>query len=262
MYQEHPRFESPSDQNVTIWRYMDFAKFVSMLHTGHLHFTRLDGFGDPFEGALPKRHVQAVRQARVEHQEKNPELWEHFKNLGQVKSSATEEYQELRTRIAVNCWHKNEQESAAMWSLYLKSENGIAIQSTYKKLAESFNSNDKTVIVWVGMVKYIDYEKEMFEDFNNMLLPALHKRASFQHENELRAVVCGSTPYEGNLHLDMREFPETGVDVAVDLGTLIDSIYVAPGTPEWFKQSVESVAEKYELGVPVKQSSLDDEPLW
>ena len=40
-----------------------------------------------------------------------------------------------RDCTAVNCWHINEHESAAMWDLYLKSNEGIAIQSTYQKLA-------------------------------------------------------------------------------------------------------------------------------
>jgi hypothetical protein len=34
-----------------LWRYMDFAKFTSMLLQRGLYFSRLDRLGDPFEGA-------------------------------------------------------------------------------------------------------------------------------------------------------------------------------------------------------------------
>ena len=34
-----------------LWRYMDFAKFVSMLEQRSIYFARADVLGDPFEGA-------------------------------------------------------------------------------------------------------------------------------------------------------------------------------------------------------------------
>ena len=41
MYQEHPSFNPPSD-NATLWRYMDFTKFVSLLDKSALFFVRAD----------------------------------------------------------------------------------------------------------------------------------------------------------------------------------------------------------------------------
>jgi hypothetical protein len=35
-----------------LWRYMDFAKFVSLLETRSIHFARADVLGDSFEGAV------------------------------------------------------------------------------------------------------------------------------------------------------------------------------------------------------------------
>jgi len=31
MYQKHIDFKPPEDENVKIWRYMDFTKFVSLI---------------------------------------------------------------------------------------------------------------------------------------------------------------------------------------------------------------------------------------
>ena len=44
---------------------------------------------------------------------------------------------------AINCWHMNDHESAAMWKLYLKSNEGIAVQSTYETLRDSIIDEEK-----------------------------------------------------------------------------------------------------------------------
>lgn len=55
MYKEHPVFQQPNNENIKIWRYMDFTKFMSLLDTKKLFFTRADKFEDPFEGSWPKK---------------------------------------------------------------------------------------------------------------------------------------------------------------------------------------------------------------
>lgn len=48
---EHPLFTTPDDK-YPIWRYMDFTKFVSMLASSGVYFSRADLLGDPFEGSF------------------------------------------------------------------------------------------------------------------------------------------------------------------------------------------------------------------
>ena len=40
MYIEHPIFIQPENENVKVWRYMDFTKFVSLIDAGRLFFSR------------------------------------------------------------------------------------------------------------------------------------------------------------------------------------------------------------------------------
>ena len=47
----HPVFEAPSDTSIKLWRYMDFTKFVSLLDSNSLFFSRADLLGDPYEGS-------------------------------------------------------------------------------------------------------------------------------------------------------------------------------------------------------------------
>jgi len=43
--------QKPEDP-MKVWRYIDLAKFVSMLETQSIYFSRMDLFSDPFEGAM------------------------------------------------------------------------------------------------------------------------------------------------------------------------------------------------------------------
>jgi hypothetical protein len=83
----------------------------------------------------------------------------------------------------LNSWHINEYESAAMWKLYLESDEGIAIQSTLGRLNKSLKDTKETI--FIGKIKYIDYEKESIPE-SNQYYPFLYKRKSFEYEKELR----------------------------------------------------------------------------
>jgi len=61
MYKEHPCIEKPTDENAKIWRYLDFAKFMSLLHRQALFFCRADKLSDPFEGSFSKANLELRR---------------------------------------------------------------------------------------------------------------------------------------------------------------------------------------------------------
>ena len=52
MLPELPGIELPDDADF-LWKYMSFEKFVSLLGTKSLYFTRADKFEDPLEGFIP-----------------------------------------------------------------------------------------------------------------------------------------------------------------------------------------------------------------
>ena len=237
MYREHPVFEKPKDENARIWRYMDFTKFVSILDKSALFFTRTDKLDDPFEGSCPERVI---------------EFWE--KKLGIEYTGGF--YEHLKKFTLVNCWHLNEYESAAMWKMYLKSNEGIAIISTFNRLKNSFR--DKENDVRIGRVRYIDYSR-FADPVALFTYPIMYKRKIFRHEQELRAVIQ-KLPKKG---FSPRSKPtiEDGIYVLVDLNVLIDKIYLASVSPTWQFELVKSVMKKYELNKEVIQSSLDDKPL-
>ncbi len=240
MFDKKGSIYKPKNEKVKIWRFLDFTKFVSILDTKSLFFSRLDLLGDPFEGSYPKfifDNKKHLRGTGLEHVDTFLELSSKF-----------------RRHFAVNCWHINDYESAGMWSLYLKNKDGVAIQTTFNGLADSFKKTAERISI--GQVNYIDYDQESFP-IGNISHPVFHKRKSFEHEKELRAVIWKlPKPVKNKINLD--ETPiNLGIYVPVTIKTLIKKIYVAPNSPNWFHELVKSIAKKYKLDIPVLKSDLD-----
>ena len=249
MYVAHPTFVQPSDEHIKVWRYMDFTKLVSLFDTQSLFFTRADKFDDPFEGSWPKANVSARQQI--------PDsllLPEHRENYTNSIAKLSEMCRSLPKFTAVNCWHMNEHESAAMWKLYLKSNEGIAVQSTYQKFRSAI-TDDRDV--YVGIVEYIDYEIEGI-DARNLFAPFVHKRKSFEHEREVRALVT-----TGKWPSSITEEPiEQGLKLTVNVESLVDLIYLAPNSPDWFADLVKSVVLRYGYNFQVVHSKLNERPVF
>jgi hypothetical protein len=144
-----------------------------------------------------------------------------------------------------------------MWKLYLKSDEGIAIQSTYKKLRDAVIDDEK---FFLGVVKYIDYESEWI-DARNLLSPLVHKRKNFEHEREVRAVVT-KLPTEVSGFDFTQETIARGLQLRVDLERLIENIYVAPSASDWLSGLVSDVVKQYGHTFSVVHSRLTEQPVF
>lgn len=237
----------PDNENVKVWRYMDFTKFISLIETQSLHFTRVDKFEDPFEGSLPNRTIDVKNRllAYSSGEERRIQIRE-----------AKSKNKTYRQHFAVNCWHENEYESAAMWNLYLKSNEGIAIQSTYKLLNNCFTEDHKIVC---GKVKYINFPEDSIS-FIDPVEKFFTKRKSFNCENEIRALISNLSFENDDLHLP--KALAVGLPISVNLKNLIQNIYVAPNSPIWFLKLVKSTVIRYGYKFKVKKSQMDDIPLF
>lgn len=252
--QEHPVFIQPENPNISIWRYMDFTKFVSMLDHGGLFFSRADLLGDPFEGAIPKpnieyRHNMLKSFLPSVSPDSQKKLAESIDGINNSTSWIT---QRLRLWTYISCWHISEHESAAMWKLYSYSSEAICIKSTYKILKDILPSNS-----YFGAVTYIDYEKDIIPS-DNIFWPFVFKRKSFTHEQEVRAMTFDL----GSALQSDKDQADSGVWEVVDLKALIQQVYVAPNAPVWFKDLIKTTIGKFGFKFSVQQSSLDAKPLW
>lgn len=261
-YRAHPQC-TPPYRNKRIWRYMDFTQLIYMLEQETLYFNRADSFEDPFEGSVPKATTED-REKMIDEfsSEWNEQLISKFRKI-------------CKERTYLNCWHLNENESAAMWDLYLKTNEGICIQSTYERLKSALEKSRETV--YIGKVEYINYSKDHIPDrdqetpLGNTISPFLHKRESFKHESELRAIIQEFPRDDGDdfvISEEELEAEDTGGEspsgryVDIDLDELIDTIRVAPSAPDWIVELLESVLETYGLDKDIIPSSMESEPIY
>ncbi len=241
MFESHPLFTAPTDLGIQIWRYMDLPKFISLLDEKALYFTRADKFADPFEGSFPRRTVEARH-----------EIFKKF-NLDPHSWTSGETW---RQYVALNCWHMNEHESAAMWNQY--GTNGVAIQSTYERLRDSIVDTEK---VFIGCVEYLNYSEDHVPE-GNLLSPFLLKRKSFEHERELRACIW-KPPFGQDGKADWTLVTiDHGCHIAVEVLQLVERVFVAPFAPPWFVRVVKSTIRAFGFDIPVLHSGLDDAPVF
>lgn len=250
-----PAFPAP-DPEAKIWRFMSLAELVSLFSKQELFFSRVDKFDDPYEGSLP-RLVQMQAENGLD--KLTPQGQELIRDVRQHSG-----YVQSKLWTMVNCWYVNSHESVAMWKLH--ASEGVAIQSTFQRFVDAIKPSE--LKIFVGLVKYIDYETESWDldKYPQTIMRTFHKRKSFEHESELRAVIDYPRPggvysvAEGPGYLDSAGLP--GIFVGVGLAQLIENIRVSPGSPPWFKDVVKTIAGLAKLEGTVFQSKLDEDPLW
>lgn len=245
MYEKMEQLEAPSADAV-LWRYMSFTKFVSLLTENALFFARADKLGDPFEGSLSPINVAL----RPEMYKGRPE--EQQKLIGEF-------IRYLRRFTLVNCWHENRNESDAMWKLYSGIEDGIAIKTDFHSLSQSLTC---TQPIYIGRVTYINYEKTFVPEMET-LAPFVHKRKSFEHEREVRAIAVETLDYTVEWGvLDRPALYDVGTYFEVDTSVLIKEVVVPPLAGDWFVDLVEATARSFKLKAPTRRSALAAPPTW
>jgi hypothetical protein len=248
MIQKNESFDTPPNVDVSVWRYMDLVKFISILKEKALYFARADKLDDAYEGyytapmASPDSWIRKLQAERpdvdVEEQRLSYELILKAVSL-------------LRKNLFVNCWHVNEEESLAMWKLYTTHGDSISIRSTYKILSEHLPN-----YCFLGLVKYIDYQRDSIP-IGSGLNYIVHKRKAFEHERELRGVIWNDQVR----HLGpFTRAGEMGIFAPIDVNALVKEIYVSPAAKAPLFEVVQGLCQTYGLSAPVKQSDVNAPP--
>lgn len=268
-YTEHDKLPTPKDTGKTIWRYLDFTQFISIIEREALWFTAADQLDDPIEGGFTMPDLEyAVEQGRSMG-------WEFDEDefMEMVQSTPNHFVKDLY----INCWHKNEYESAAMWQQYSQQNSGIAIRSTINRFIDALDVCDGDIRddcdeynVHISPVEYKNFRKDNIRE-GLMLKKYLYKRKSYRHEKEVRALFQLNDIIEveteraekedltiQNPGQPWQQYPKTepyasildepmppGVYVCIDLDDLIEKIFVAPDAPEWIETTVEKIVDRY-----------------
>ncbi len=238
----HPSFLQPGDTSAKVWKYMDLAKLIWALSNNKLYLRRVDLLNDPHEGSIPKLLAK---------------LRDEFLTQQGVPAQFLAQQQEIgrsnRSSCYVSCWRMGNSESEAMWRLYCPNGYGVAFQTTYQKLVDSIAHESA---LYIGCVRYIDYEREGFH-LDNIFNSIMHKRVSFSHENEVRLVK--TLPDYWGLPVRVGS-PGITVDWSVD--NTAERLFVDPYAGHWFLDVVTTVVGTYapKLVDKIQWSEMRGEP--
>ncbi|MEA2602233.1 MAG: hypothetical protein QOF89_3225 [Acidobacteriota bacterium] len=235
-------FKPPNDPHAKVWRFMSFAKYVSLLESQSIFFARADTLADNFEGSQTRR----TRELREKFLGSLPKSSRKWIGGGEIARELT----------YVSCWHLNDHESQGMWKLYVDGVDGVAIQSRFKALEDCLQTDSRNDVC-VGCVNYADYESDQFCD--DWMTPFTYKRYSFRHESEVRAIIF---PRNRPDSPPAREDLQSGLPIKVDLSALVESVYASPYSSSWFYDLVCVVSQRYALQAPIRVSNLRSEPVY
>jgi hypothetical protein len=242
--------------NTELQRFMDLPKFLDLVAKQRLILPRLGRLmeGDPFE-CIAAETYDHVDRAKLEeyvllreqyvpdhfqtYEFKTPcwldgslssrSRYESFiRNLSDEKLRDAAWYLErnrLKEDLVCGCWYLGRQESDAMWRIYAD-HIGVSVVTSVARLKAGIQSclvpkiSEKDFTLTLEKVQYGD--RTEFKQ----LKPWLIKRKSFQHEREVR------------LFYDCVTVSYPGLELIVDLGTLIKEIVVTPFAEEWQCQAI------------------------
>lgn len=245
---DHPSFRDKPEASASVWRYMDLARYLSLLQSSCLHFVRPDTMDDAWEGSFG--HLNA---------ELRPSLY--GENYASMQHHFPQMRRQARMFNHINCWHLAEGESAAMWAIYQREGRGVAVRTTWSNLTASIKAKRD---VFGARLKYVDYSATYIPE-GNLFDALMHKRSSFQHEQEVRLIFMSgnSAPDPERPETDsIQTGPEDPViPIEVDLSTLVGEVYVAPDSPLWIQGVVADVTKRYGYDFPVHRSDMASDPL-
>jgi hypothetical protein len=235
-------------KNSRLWRYISVAKLVAMLSKRQMYFCRVDQLEDQREAMLSRKTVDLEVGVLLGSETIQEILGDRPDGEILARLAAGSSDMRVRASTFVNCWYHSEDESVAMWQIY--GVQGVAIQSTWRRLMEALPDGNE---VAVGAIQYVDYDSTYISPH----MPFLYKDRIFEYEHEIRAMVK-RPPRELSILSVCRDHP-SGIEIDVDLDRLIKRIYLAPGAGGWFREVVEELFAKYGLGHKEVKNSIADE---
>jgi hypothetical protein len=226
----------PEDDNGKVWKYMDLAKLLHTLDTGTLFMCRLDLLPDPHEGAVTQA-MQKNRE-RLAIESGDATLAQHMSNFTKM----------TRQYMYVSCWRMDDDESEAMWKLYCPNNEGVAVQTTYRRLADSVDDNE----LEIGKITYV--QPLTFATPEGFSTVAQIKRRAYAFEQEVRLYLFRYMPPGYDLTL--------GFPLPWTLNC-IERVYVNPYAQQWYFDLIKRTLRRFGHGdIPVEWSSMKSEPIY
>jgi hypothetical protein len=215
------------ESNLVIWKYMPLDYFIYLLETQTLYLPRADNNPVYFEGQLIDEDTKKLADSYEKNNSKSP--------LKEAKDSIAY-FEKLKSCTYIDSWHYNDNECFAMWKIFGKSNNAVALKSKVDKLREVYNS----AVPDCSLSKVYYYKATETIDIFNRLLMFIRKPIFFDYEKEIRGIVQYpfefNKTYQKSVHISIENFNE-----------FIDEIVVSPYSSEWLLKIIKNLLQSKKL---------------
>lgn len=156
-----PRINDQLRPDTVLWRYLDFC--------------RADHFSDKFEGAFTPSLRQQISDAYAK---------------GEIDYTYEQFKRRMRQSVFINCWHRNQDDSAAMWALYGKSACAVALTSTVGQLADTLRGVETEYDIAIERVEYVKHWSDPKLDVSPAYARIFaYKTKAYEYEKEVRVII-------------------------------------------------------------------------
>jgi hypothetical protein len=227
---------------------MRYSRFVELMRTAELYFSRSDKFEDQNEG-LPTEEYARYVCARM--------------GPGHDLDNTIGELVQQKEAYFISCWYLFDHETAKMWGKFGK--DGVAICSRYALLKAALDAMPDRAML--GLVRY------GFDHIGwNILRFITTKRPDFAHEREVRALIWKPEWAGQARHIDLdnksHRKPLTdppphvlpGLRREVDLQALVEGIVVSPEASPGTLGDVQQLVSNLGYTIPIRKSSFTQYP--
>ncbi len=259
-----------------LWRYFSLNKFLSLLRTESIWFSRPQYFDDPHEFTMDvcsqrelfqwklDSFTREYNKAKISNRDsfilnatplivglpldgngliKKGEV--KLSNLSEILlSSIKRDIQLWQESFCISCWRYSAFDSVAVWNQYASLEEGIAIVAEVDELRASLR---KFGDIRLEIVKYVDFSSNKYGPMRSN--PLGYKDIRYEAESEARFYFRAA-----------KESGLRGIEVPFKISEVIKEIRLAPNATGWFKKNIECLLKKYKLTIPVVESSLGQAP--
>jgi hypothetical protein len=239
-----PNYTKPPqpDTDLWLWRYLNFEKFKSFLETKAIFFPKAITFSDPLECAVSinknKTWLNSLRATAYQVFEKDLGNLPEEEKVIKIEQKICKEIEinkNFRENVLISCWHANDYESEAMWQLYKgKYNQTVAISINMCNLRNALPKP-----IHIGAVSYVSYEKVY-----PTKIRAFKKHISYEHENEIRAVVFPESLNDKRIEKITVLKHESGLLIKPDEKFLQIKVYLSPWCSNAFRYKVKDLIYK------------------
>ena len=275
MYKDITNIE-PINDDVQIWKYMNWASFTSLVLNKRLMFRRASFFKDYYDTYvdLDKESIDSLVKTfkQLKDQPGNFLNISYTENCTNCKNEEdrvlfggkpiqpfyqdetisfklTHEGLPITISDVTYCcsWHQNNEENYALWKIYLENQpEGIAIKTSVANLRKILNLQSNRDF-YIGKVNYENKKVNIFKDNESNHTIILRKKKEYIYEQEIRLYTIDEEFSDPFFYLPLYNVED-----------LIKEIWVSPFAGNWFYEDVKLFLKDNGVTIIPQRSSIKE----